>query len=565
MLLRKMSLCILLLCLLFISGIIVVPQDIPPLYDLPNATSVPFFTDSSLVRLARNRLLITNRLQDTVSLVDAATGTIEAEIPVGDDPRSITITDDASLAAVLNYGSGTVSLIDLETGQVTGTFAAGDLPFAIVTNNDNTAFISRHGTHDIIELELRTGTILQRIPTPEFPSGMALWGDFLYVTHFWSGDFSLIYLPTGELVRTISTGLQSGLSAVVELNPREGRAYLPQTIRNTNSNTPYDARQTGVLHTVDLTTMRVLPQERVLLPVAAQPVNLPFAAALNNTRDLLYIAAAGSNTLVVLDLDTRTAAGIVETGAYPRGMRFSQNNQLIYVHNALDSSISEIGTPFFDVQDIFATTTQPPDVTLSIGAQLFHSASDSRMSLNNAMSCATCHYEGHSDGLVWTGMNTPALYNLSQSAPYGRQGGWSSLDGIDGHLRTLQAGEGLELNSLELNALKEYVARFLPPVHPALPDERLMQRGQEIFEQNNCAACHQGTSGTDGQLYDVGTGGSFVTPSLTGLWQSAPYLHDGSAATLREVLTTGQGMHRLAISVPESDIEALIHYLLHRG
>ena len=58
---------------------------------------------------------------------------------------------------------------------------------------------------------------------------------------------------------------------------------------------------------------------------------------------------------------------------------------------------------------------------------------------------------------------------------------------------------------------------------------------------------------TDGLLHDVGTGGTtsgsrlggslpgIETPTLRGLWESPPYLHDGSARNLAEVFTTTGG------------------------
>ncbi|MGB1285277.1 MAG: cytochrome c peroxidase [Aggregatilineales bacterium] len=550
------------IALVFMAGVPIFAQDADPLYNLPNATSDPVFTDSSMAQLARNRLLITNRLQNTISRVDATTGTIEAEIEVGADPRSVTVTPSAALAAVLNTDDGTMSVIDLSENGVIGTYPVGEAPFAIITNNDDTAYISRHATHDILEIDLQTGVMLRQIKTPDYPSGMALWGDFLYVTHFWSGAFSMIYLPSGEVIRTIETGVQHGLSAAIELNPRAARAYLPQTIRNTSSNTPYDARQIAVLHTIDLNAMQPIPEERVLLPIAAQPVNFPVAAALNNTRDTLYISNLGSNNVIALDLDTRLATAIIEVGAAPQTIQFSQNNQLVRIHNTLDNSITEYGTAFLDIQDFFLTSSIPMDVPRMIGAQLFHDASDARLSQNNALSCATCHYNGQSDGLVRTGLNTPDLYDLASNAPYGWNGTWDSLDALSEHIRTMQAGDGLELNSLELDALKAYLTEFTAPRNPDFPDERLVQRGETVFMENGCAACHSGDIGTDGQIHDVSTGGTFVTPSLQHLWLTAPYLHDGSAQTLRDLFITGQGSHRLAINVPNSDVDALIAYLL---
>lgn len=70
------------------------------------------------------------------------------------------------------------------------------------------------------------------------------------------------------------------------------------------------------------------------------------------------------------------------------------------------------------------------------------------------------------------------------------------------------------------------------------------KRGQQVFTRTGCAACHPPPLYTDLHAHDVGTRASFDkpndefdTPTLIALWRTAPYLHDGSAATIRDVLT----------------------------
>jgi cytochrome c peroxidase len=85
-------------------------------------------------------------------------------------------------------------------------------------------------------------------------------------------------------------------------------------------------------------------------------------------------------------------------------------------------------------------------------------------------------------------------------------------------------------------------------------------QGAAVFEALECQACHAGEAGTDGEAYDVGTGGTFDTPTINWLWQSAPYFHDGRATTLDEVFIL-PGTHQLVGNIPIEDIEALITYL----
>ena len=83
-------------------------------------------------------------------------------------------------------------------------------------------------------------------------------------------------------------------------------------------------------------------------------------------------------------------------------------------------------------------------------------------------------------------------------------------------------------------------------------------RGQELFfsERANCTACHAGANFTDEKYHNLGVGmaseqpdrgraeitgneaetGAFKTPTVRNVTLSAPYMHDGSQATLLEVV-----------------------------
>jgi cytochrome c peroxidase len=75
--------------------------------------------------------------------------------------------------------------------------------------------------------------------------------------------------------------------------------------------------------------------------------------------------------------------------------------------------------------------------------------------------------------------------------------------------------------------------------------------GEVVFQSAGCATCHPAPHYTDGLRHDVGTqlassglghgaplaGVGLDTPTLRGVFATAPYLHDGRLATLEEVLS----------------------------
>ena len=92
----------------------------------------------------------------------------------------------------------------------------------------------------------------------------------------------------------------------------------------------------------------------------------------------------------------------------------------------------------------------------------------------------------------------------------------------------------------------------------AQPMSEEAKRGREIFfsEKGNCTACHVGANLADENYHNIGIGmdkpepdvgrfavtkdpadtGAFKTPTVRNVALSAPYMHDGSVATLEEVV-----------------------------
>jgi mono/diheme cytochrome c family protein len=215
-----------------------------------------------------------------------------------------------------------------------------------------------------------------------------------------------------------------------------------------------------------------------------------------------------------------------------------------------------------------------------LAQQLFYSAADSRLTAQNWISCGNCHFDGIPDGRTWQGFpdgarNTPPLYGLLETAPYNWSGTWDELADVELKIRDLQAGTGLVDSaaispalgdphaglSLDLDVLATYLGTLDAPPSPEVADAAVIERGAEVFAEQECATCHVGGIGTDNQAYDVETGGKFDTPSLRWLWTSAPYFHDGSAPTLRSIFLM-PGPHQLIRKISMDDVEALTAYLL---
>lgn len=581
---------VLMVCLLLTAALPASAQRAPtpaplPLYALPDPRGR--FASSSTLALSRDNqtLVSANLLNNTVSIVLPRQRVLIAEIPVGQDPRSVALSDDNSLAVVTNRLDGTLSLVDIQAQQVTATIPLGGaFPYGVVIGDSNRAYVSLQASNQIAIVDLVARQVIGHITTPALPTGLALWGDFLYVTHFWSGEISLVYLPERQIVQTVATGVDTGLSPSIELDVTRGLAYLPQTRSNAqNTNLTFDTIVFPVVNVLNLSSLTLLRPNRINLDTADRPVNMPFALALDRFQNRLYVANAGSNTVTVFDLATGTARASIPVDSNPRGILLNRDNSLLFVHNVLEGTLTVIQTSNFEVIDQLPISNLTIPVDMLLGAQYFYSADNPRLSASSWVSCGNCHFDGLSDGRVWQGFpggprNTPVLYGVRETPPYNWSATWDELQDVELKIRGLQAGTGLldgEPNlplgdphaglSLDLDILANYLATLTAPPVPEAADPALVERGRDVFEEQGCADCHAPPLGTDLRQYDVGTGQradeAFDVPSLRWLGLSAPYFHDGRAAALRDVFIL-PGEHQRVFDVPLDDLDALAAYLL---
>lgn len=309
--------------------------------------------------------------------------------------------------------------------------------------------------------------------------------------------------------------------------------------------------------------------------------------------DLAIQAGGGRSTLARLGV-----------GSAPRGMAWDESNETLWVQNFMSRDLSRIplggflatGDRQFQIShhtSIFSEALPPSVVS---GKRIFYFAGNNpeganEMSFEGYISCASCHIDGRHDGRTWDftqrgeGLrNTQDLRgragtghgNLHWSANFDEIqdfvidiveefGGNGFLpEGQYPHppLGTPNAGRSQELD--DLAAYVSFLDRAFLPRSPYRNADGSMTpdalAGAGVFIDLDCNSCHQPAGGyTDSTLgvatlHDVGTlrtsSGSRLgkpltgmsTQTLLGIWDSAPYLHDGSARTLDEVFQVAGGI-----------------------
>lgn len=210
------------------------------------------------------------------------------------------------------------------------------------------------------------------------------------------------------------------------------------------------------------------------------------------------------------------------------------------------------------------------------GEMLFH---DARMCFQHWQSCASCHPDGRVDALNWDllndGLGNPKNTKnmlLSHRTPPAMSLGVreTAETAVRAGIRHIQFIVRPEEDAV---AIDTYLKSLEPVTSPHREGKGLTaaaRRGQRLFQRAGCAECHPPPLFTDLQHYDVGTGTGreqgkeLDTPTLIECWRTAPYLHDGRAATMMEVLREGNpnDKHGRTSNLTPRELADLVEYVL---
>tara|TARA_R110002096_G_scaffold16898_1_gene57627 strand:- start:74253 stop:76175 length:1923 start_codon:yes stop_codon:yes gene_type:complete len=269
--------------------------------------------------------------------------------------------------------------------------------------------------------------------------------------------------------------------------------------------------------------------------------------------------------------DANQASGSVEMCG-PKGVATTSEGKVV-VHCSLSKRVA-----FVDRKDNNKVTFSPVlaksklSAAAKRGRMLFHKGGDARLSSRGAMACANCHPEGRNDGLSWriegTDLQTPLLAGrMNGTHPFKWDGQDKDLHTSLMHTVVRLGGHGIAPS--DAKDLQAYLENMEGVRVAGLANATLsakQHRGKALFNREDvgCRTCHSGKNYSDGKSYEMGDDLDKVnTPSLIGLAASAPYYHDGSAASLRALVlgnASVQGMGHMEI-LDDKEVDELIAFL----
>jgi large repetitive protein len=291
----------------------------PPPTSALSRVPVGAFPTGIAVRPQGTHVYVVNSGDDSVSAIDADTGTAAATIGVGHAPYGIAMTPDGRKAYVANSGSNSLSIIDTQAHVVTATIAVGENPYGVAVAPDGErVYVTNQAAGSLTVIDGGTSSIA----VGAAPMGVAVSpdGQTAYVVD--NDAHSLILVDTGarEVTKTIPVGKHP---AQVAITPDGAQAYVTNAAG-------------GSVSVVDLLTATVTET----LLVSDHPIGVAVGAHSRFAYVTALDASLLAGTVTIIDIRTGET-NTVRAGA-PYGVIADPSGDHAYITDFRSQAVSMI-------------------------------------------------------------------------------------------------------------------------------------------------------------------------------------------------------------------------------
>lgn len=526
-----------------------------------------------------------------IAVYDIAAGKVTATVAIGRPVSGVALSPKGARLYVTAGGAeGRLCVVDVKSGKVTARIPVGHTPMSPVVSRDGkTVYVCNRFNNAVGVVDVASGRRRATIPVLRQPVSADLSKDgsvLIVANHLPAGtshaehvaaEVSIVDTAAGKIASTIKLPNGSTSLRAVRVSPDGKYAALSHTpARPRMPMTDLDRgwKNTNALSIIDV------PGRKLINTVLTDDVDLgaanSWALAWSADSKTLCITHAGTHEMSVIDvplllakLAKAAAAGwadeVKNNLAFligcRRRLKLNGNGPRCMTLVGTRAFVGEYFTDSLSVLDI-SPEVHPNVKSIALGPENeLTEARRGEMLFNDAQicfqrweSCASCHPDGRIDGHNWDLLgdgignpkNTKSLLWAHKTPPsFLTAHRKDARVAVRAQIRFVLFSVQPEANAL---AIDEYLKSLKPVPSPFLVNGKLgaaARRGEKLFKTAGCASCHSGEILTDLKRHDVGTAigrqvgrkTMFDTPSLVEAWRTAPYLYDGHARTILDVLS----------------------------
>lgn len=576
------------------------------------------------VDLQQQKLYVLEADASQVAVLDCTNLDVTQTIAVSEKPSGMALSADGSRLYVTGgQAEGVVVEIDTKKGKAVRRLKAGHWPVAPVVSPDGTRLYLCNrfkNSVSVIPLKGRGKRVEISVPREPIAAAMTANSNGLYVLNalpqnpanggYTSCVVSVIDPEQNKVVASLTLPNGSNQLQGICFSPDGRFAYATHILARYQLPTTQLERgwmNTNAMSIIDTKSRKLV--NTVLLDDVGLGAANPWGIGCTADGKSIVIAHAGTHEISVIDRErmherlagvatgekvthvSKSASDVPNDLSFLTGIKrrvklpgkgpraVAIKGSQVYVGQYYSDSVAAVNLA---VQGTIKPTAKAlgngsPMTLERKGEMLFN---DAGLCFQSWQSCASCHTaEARVDALNWDLLNdglgnpknTKSLLLAHQTPPAMSLGVRDTAEAaVRAGIRHIQFAVRPES---EAQAIDAYLKSLTPVPSPYLVKGKLSasaRRGKKVFDQASCANCHSGPQHTNKKSYDVGTGEgretgkAFDTPALVEVWRTGPYLHDGRAMTIHDVLTkfNASQKHGHTKDLSEKQIADLEAYIL---
>ncbi len=561
-----------------------------------------------------------------VSIVDVSNGKVTGRVALSSNPTGLALSPNGETLFVTGDGpSGLVYLVDTQKPKLGKSIRLGHTPMAPVPAPDGKfLYVCNRFDNDVAVVELENRRVVCRIPVTREPIAavLSLDGSALFVAnHLPTGAANVDRMTS--MIDVIDTAARKVVRSIplpngaidlrgMALSPDGKHVYVPSIFARFLVPTTQIERgwiNTHALNIIDVEARDLL--WTVLLDDVDRGAANPWGVVSSPDGKTICVSHAATHEVSLIDADAlfaklapipaRATAGLTIDkyealttnpanslsflsgirrriklpGIGPRGIAIVGDKLAVSQFFSDSVALLPLEEGASEVRQIALGPVLARDAVRE-GHMFFEDAS---LCFQQWQSCSTCHPDGRTDAVNWDllndGIGNPKSTKsmlLSHKTPPVMISGIRAMAevAVRAGIRYIQFAMPEEEKATAIDA---YLASLKPIPSPYLVKGKLSKaakRGEPLFMEAGCAGCHSGPYLTNMRKHDVGTtegmelGKEFDTPTLIEVWRTAPYLYDGRAATMMDVLKTfnKDNRHGWTSDLTEEELRDLAEYVL---
>ena len=542
--------------------------------------------------------------RDVVWIVDVDSAALKATVALndGDQPGRVAV-DASGKAHVVLMAGGAVATIDIASGKLTERREVCAAPRGIALDATKDQIHVACAGGELVSLPAAGGAAVRTLVLDRDLRDVVMQDDKLLVSRLRSAEV-LVIGPEGKVWQrqtppsinrvNFNTGATNQFDAAVAWRmvgaPNGGAVMVHQRGMGgpVITTQPGGYSGGGCDEGIVQTTVTEIPSGgesspinmpsigRASLPGTALPVDI----AISPAGKEVTIVAAGSNAIVkkalvnIASADEQDPCEGPSTEPAP-----GQPVSAVYLKDG--TAVVQLREPAaIYIPGLKETISLPGESRRDTGHDLFHmsptlnnNAADQGFISSGSIACASCHPGGGDDARTWSFENIgprrtqTVRGGISDTAPLHWDGDMRDVGHIMSEVFVNRMG-GSPQGPRKARLVQRWVDSVPKLQHAEAIDLAAVERGKVIYndEKVACGSCHNGAKLTNNQFADVGTGKQFQVPTLMGIADRAPFMHDGCAPTLRarfdgSSTCSGGDKHGVTSHLTADQIDDLIAYL----